>query len=203
MNLYGFIASVIGSLAWPLLIAWIVLLLLRRSKSLEDLIQKVRKYVKSIKMGALELTFQDAREDAEAVAVERGTPLPDQGPLNDKLLQLASINPALAVVEIWKDLEAEIISLIQHNGMMRFTRPTHFMRVLAEKKKITRNELALYERLRSIRNEAVHSRDPQPLTVAEISEYRSFVSALIARFQQIKAEPGYIDVPMPENKPSI
>ena len=195
MNLYAFIASLVSSLAWPVLVGIILLLLVRRSENLADLIHTVRKYVKTVKVGSIELTLQDARQDAEAIAVERGEPLTAEVPASDKLMQLAQLDPALAVVDIWKELEAEIIKLIQHNGMMRFTSPVHFMKVLADQKKITKSELMLYNHLRKIRNEAVHSRDPMALTLAEVLEYRGLVSALIERFEKIMASPEYINLP--------
>jgi hypothetical protein len=195
LNLYAFVASLVSSLAWPVLVGIILLLLVRRSENLADLIQTVRKYVKTVKVGSIELTLQDARQDAEAIAVERGEPLATEVPANDKLMQLAQLDPALAVVDIWKELEAEIIKLIQHNGMMRFTSPVHFMKALADQKKITKSELMLYNHLRKIRNEAVHSRDPMALTLAEVLEYRSLVSALIERFEKIRASPEYINLP--------
>jgi len=199
LNLYAFIASLVSSLAWPVLVGMILLALLRHRENLAGLIQIIRKYVKTVKVGSIELTLQDARQDAEAIAVERGEPLAAEVPADDRLMRLAQLDPALAVVDVWKELEGAIIKLIQHNGMVRFTNPAHFMKVLADERKITKSELMLYNHLRKIRNEAVHSRDPMALTLAEVLEYRTLVSALVDRLEKLRASREYIDVPMKDD----
>lgn len=190
MNLYGFLASVVGSVAWPVTIVFCVLFLSKNGRN-------ILKFVKTIRYGDLELTLQDARRDAEAIQIETGQPARPATEADDKILRLAEINPPAAVIEIWKSLEAKLIQLIQHNGMIRFTRPEHFMKVLVDQKRISATELELFQRLRKIRNDSVHSRDPRALTVAEVLDYKSFVETLVTRLDQIMREPGYIRVPMP------
>jgi len=198
MNLYAFIASLVSSLAWPALIAWLVWLLMRNGHTLDGLVQAIRKYVKSVKVGSVELTLQDARKEAEEVAAEQGTSLTEQVPETGDEALLTQAAPAFMVLEIWKQLEAEIIQLQQHNGLVRFTSPASFMKLLWDRKKVTDSEYRLFMTLREIRNQVVHSRETQPITPAEVVEYRTFVATLIRRFEKIKQEPGYIDLPKKE-----
>ena len=153
------------------------------------------RFVKTIRYGDIEVTFQDARHDFEVIQVQRG---PVESPAleaDNKILRLAEIDPGVAVIEIWKGLEEKLIQLIQHNGMMRFTTPDKFMKVLHDQKKISTTELELFQRLRKIRNESVHSRASQSLTVAEVLEYKNFVDTFLSVLELIRMEPGYIDLP--------
>lgn len=195
MNFYALIASLVSSLAWPALIAWIIWLLLRGGYRLDGLIQTIRKYVKSVKVGSVELTLQDARKEAEEVAAEQGESLGEAAPPAGEAAILTETAPAYMVLEIWKLLETEIVRLQQHNGLVRFTTPSSFMKLLRDKKKITDSEYRLFMTLREIRNQVVHSREPQPITPTEVVEYRTFVATLIRRFEKLKEELGYIDLP--------
>mgnify|MGYP003648576918 CR=1 FL=1 len=157
------------------------------------------RFVKAIRYKDFEVTmredFNEARLDAEQVKLEIGDAEPINLNPNDKIIQLAKIDRGIAIVEIWKNLEVEITRLIQHNGLMRYTNPFKFVEHLAEVGKITSRDLSLFRNLRKIRNESVHSHNSSELTMAEVLEFRDFVEVLAKRFESIKSEPGYIEVP--------
>lgn len=148
---------------------------------------------KALRWGGAEIKLRAARKEAEAVAAEQGKPLGDQlSPPSEEFLRRAEDNPAIAVLDIWKELETAVFKFQQDNNV-RWTTVTGFMRTLRDFDKLTGREYRLFETLRSIRNAVVHSHDRMPITVAEVIEYRSFVAALIARLEQVKVEAAGTD----------
>ncbi|MBN9556323.1 MAG: DUF2292 domain-containing protein [Alphaproteobacteria bacterium] len=191
MGVLQFLAAVVQALAWPALALFFFLFVAKRSSHLI-------RFVKSIRYGDIEITLQDARKEVELLKLERGVTLVSELETDDKILRLAEIDPSVAIVEVWKKLEAKVIQLIQYNGLIRFTRPDLFVQRLYKLGKISTNELELFQRLHNIRNESVHARPSSAPTIAQVIEYRDFVEAFIARLEQIRNEPGHIDLPPKE-----
>jgi hypothetical protein len=146
----------------------------------------------------VEIAFKEdfaVARDAAMLAKGEAGPAGDAEEIGaEKIIQLAKIDPAVAIIEIWRQLETEIYSLIAHNGMMRFTTPTRFVQHLAKLGKISEVDYDLFKRLQNIRNSAVHS-GPAKVTLAEVVEFKEFIGVLTKKFDQIKSEPGDINVP--------
>jgi hypothetical protein len=115
----------------------------------------------------------------------------------EKVLRLADIDTSIAIIEVWRRIEQAIIGLVQHNGLVRFTAPAKFMEHLATLGKLTPGDIALFRKLRDIRNASVHGHDRYVLSKAEVLEFSTFVDLLIGKLDEIKQQPGYIDVPRP------
>ena len=196
MDVLTFIANVIGSLAWPVTVGAVVYVLLHNGR-------KIALFVKSIKYKDIEVTLRDDFEKATTIAegIRATLPAPKEpaaiaAPLaDDELMRIAAIDPGLAVLRSWQKLEAKITQLIQHNGLMRYVTPQKFIQRLLHLEKLTSQDLELYNRLRSIRNEVVHGNDQKrTLSLAEVAEYDSLVDTLVERLEQIRNEPGYVDI---------
>lgn len=191
MNTFAFVASVIGSLAWPITLLIVVILFLKNGS-------RVAKFVKSIRFKDFELTLRDNLEKARIVAesVEVGLVSPpssgERDESEDKVLALAQIDTGVAILKSWQKLESALIRMRQHNGLMRFTTNSSIVQRLFESKKINESDLALFNQLRSIRNAVVHSQK-RSISIAEVVEYDQFVKTLGRRLEEIQAEPGYID----------
>ena len=188
MDTLTFISAILDAVIWPLLIFVLALVALNKAPMLASLI-------KNIRYKEVEITFQDARKKLERTSL--GLRLAEMPPLdpNDKIFKLAAIDTGAAIMEIWKSLEAVLVTLIQHNGMMRFTNPTKFVDVLCTEGKISEEERALFHSLRHLRNKSVHAFPGNSPTIAEVLEFQDFVSAFSDRLEQIKQEPGYITIP--------
>jgi len=190
MDVLTFIATIVGHLAWPTVLVVGVVFVSRRAGQLSRFIKKVR-------YGDFEIEIREqldaARGTVEQIeAISAPTALAPIQP-DDRLLELARIDPGIAMVDVWRSLEDEIIKLMQHNGLMRFTNPVRFVRKLAALGKISPEQLKLFERLRSIRNSAVHSSWNAPeIALGEVLEFRELVGVLTRRFQEIALEPNYI-----------
>jgi hypothetical protein len=193
VNTLAFIASVIGSLAWPVTLLIVILILLRNGTQLA-------KFVKTIRFKDFELTLRSEFEKARTIAeeIEVGLALPpvrgEREESEDKVLALAQIDPGVAVLKSWQKLEEKLTSLIQHNGLIRVLNRESFVDRLVQLNKISATEKLLFERLRIIRDIVVHgSKDGRSMSVAEVVEYDQLVDTLVRRLQQIQEEPGYID----------
>jgi flagellar biosynthesis/type III secretory pathway chaperone len=191
LNTLAFVASIIGSVAWPVTLLIVVVVLLRNGA-------RLAKFVKSIRFKDFELTLRDNLEKARIVAesVEVGLVSPpssrEREESEDKVLALAQIDTGVAILKSWQKLESALIRLRQHNGLMRFKTNSSIVQRLFELKKINESDLALFDQLRSIRNAVVHSHK-RYISVAEVMEYDQFVNTLGRRLEEIQAEPGYID----------
>lgn len=191
MDPLTFIAALVGHLIWPVTALVLILVVLRR-------LPKLAKFIKAVRYRDLELTlredFSEARALVDQITIQRQQ-LPAADAPDDKLLQLIEIDPSIAVIHIWRRLEREIIGLMQHNGLMRYTTPVKFFEHLAKLGKLSENDLVLFRKLRDIRNASVHAYPGRSLSPAEVLEFNNFVDLLIATFEAIKAEPGYINIP--------
>ena len=164
MDTLTFISKLVEHLAVPCAGLIALKILLNRA-------HQISQFVKSIRYKDIEISLKDEFEKAkEAVdTIEISNPAEVSSSLsrlgfqeNDKILQLAEIDPGIAIAEIWKNIEGTIIKLMQHNGLMRFTRPEKLIEWLASNKKIGQTEADLFLRLRKIRNAAVHSGTSTP-----------------------------------------
>lgn len=162
--------------------------------------RKIAGLIKSIRYGEFEVELHEhvaeARDAAEQIRVQRQSEAAERTQ-PDAFHRLAEIDPSVAVISEWRRLEHAIVELIQHNGLMRFTTPSKFVEYLGSIGKLLDSEVALYGRLRSIRNAVVHLYFDQSLSKGEAAEYSDSVELLVDRMNEILAEPGYIDVPRP------
>lgn len=192
MDSLTFISNLARDLAWPITTLVVLIIALRQLPNL-------RRFVKAIRYKDMEVTlreeFDGAREVAETVKALTGPETKPEETQTDRIVQLAQIDPAIALIEIWRKLETEVVSLIQHNGLMRYTSPVKLVEQLGKIGKLSEEEVTLFRRLREIRNVSVHAQDTNAVTLAEVIEFRDFVNVLIRKFDQIKNEPGYIDIP--------
>ena len=193
MNWGDFTLSIVEHWAWPITVLIILAVVLRKGK-------EIAKFVKSVRYGDLEVELKQevaaAGTTAEEVRIQRGETPSDN--TNDKTARrLAEIDPSVAVISEWRRLEHAVIGLIQHNGMMRFTTPRKFIEYLGSIGKLLDAEVVLYKRLNAIRNAAVHLYFDETVSKGQAAEYSDSVGLLIDRIDAIRAEPGYITVPIP------
>ena len=191
MNQYEFIATMVGHLTWPvmtLIIIGIVLLRLRW----------VLSFIKDIKYKDLELSIREelteARVVAESLEAERD-PAQLSNTEPDKISRLVEIDQSIAIIEIWRRLERQIIKLIQHNGFMRFMSPTKFVEYLVKIGKLSDLDLVLFRKLREIRNASVHAQSAEALSKGGVFEFERFVELLIGKLEAIRREPTYLNLP--------
>jgi hypothetical protein len=198
MGFWEFLAKMIDSLAWPSLAAYVVYLLRGHGHELIRFVEKIR--VKDFEV-TLRQNFEEGREAAEQVRSE--TNINTFGTAETSTLTTASKialeagRPDVAILDVWKTVEQELTKIIQHEGMMRWVSPGNLIHWAHQKGLISNADRELFDRLRRIRNEVVHSNDVRKLSNAEVYEFADLASVLIARLKEIE-EPlkGY---PLPKD----
>lgn len=155
----GFLASVIGSLAWPVALAFCVYLFRKR---LEQLLPLLR-----VKRGEFEFSFRLDEVEKDAAAIpETGTdqklaPTPEE---KTKFENIAKLNPRAAILDKRNELEDALMNAVERSGQP----VPRAMSMLGSIRLLRNNQLlkpplgALLEDLRVLGNNAAHDRNFQP-----------------------------------------
>lgn len=159
------IASLVASLAWPIAVLFGIYLL---RSSLSTLLSSVR----SLRYGRLGVDFRDALRRAERAASLAGAGTSsDAAPaeidrnvfleIEREIADLLRVSPSAAVAVAWTAVERSLLRARERLGIEAtgLTRPSmsRLIRDLALRGQIGTAEADLLDRLRRIRNEAVHS----------------------------------------------
>lgn len=156
MDALTFIIEIVKALGWPVATIALVMMLRKEIKALLPL-------VKRLKAGPVEAEFDREVKELKATAEAQLPPVTQTQAVTtqrQKLLQLAEINPRSAVIEAWQDVEFAARRFLQSQSAPITERepqsPVALLRGLNRYEVLTRDEVALFNDLRSLRNEAVH-----------------------------------------------
>lgn len=165
MDWLTFISKVVESLAWPSLFL-MVLLIIR--KELPEIARSLRRF----KYKDVELEFG---ESAKAIASETKEAIPN--PADDVLIpveskvnaesrleSIADIAPRAAILEAWLLVEAAAADVIQKKNLSPisvYPGPLQLRQRLEKANILNSRQLAVFEELRKLRNDAVHIPDAQ------------------------------------------
>ena len=197
MDILSFIASLIGSLSWP--IAILILILVFR-KSLSKIIEGI--HLKRIKRGDIEIDFD--RELNELKNQVKVLQLPEQkkgmlsfdnevktlSATDDQIELISQINPSAAIALVWSNVVMELQSTILrlaisadyplHNSALKN------IQFLKETSYIDENTCLVLKKLRTFRNEAVHSMYDSRMTVSEVDEYNQLTKMILRKLKSLK-----------------
>ncbi len=186
MDWLTFITKMTEALAWP--VAGIVILVILR-KHVAALVPHLRR----VKAGPLEAEFERELQELRAAAEVKPAAVAVQSTLSTReqvLFQLAEINPRSAILEAWQHVEVaarkRVLELGLHeNGPER--RPIlDAYRSLAKAKVLSMEGLALFNDLRSLRNQAAHVEEFNPTKVAAV-DYVNLCKQLVSQIEVSKA----------------
>ena len=145
-------------------------------------------FIRKLKAGPLEAEFE--REVKELKSEAAGAlPPPEPKALGDKaqrLFQLAEISPRAAVLEAWQGVEfAARRAVLQRAGspIPDVSSPLRVLRELSQLQLLSPEDVALFQDLRGLRNQATHSPDFNPSYEA-VSNYLQLAGALQARLEK-------------------
>jgi hypothetical protein len=163
-----FIASIIGSVAWPLAVLTIAVIFRKPLTRVLSLIKKIGAAGVSVELAEQVAAVRDAGELVEA---EEGTQPPDVIALDPAILQLAKTFPEAALVQAFKELEGVILQIRarlpddkQHRTL------NEVLKALAAKKYITDSVVALFQKVREARNTVAHARGEDEMSFGEAIE---------------------------------
>jgi len=168
MDTLTFVAKVIDALAWPVATVVLVALLRREIKALLP-------FVKRLKAGPLEAEFERELQELRTVVESQVAPPPAEkqlSPQEQKLLQLADINPRSAILEAWQGVEASARRLVYERGLYVAgpeSRPLFDVyRAVSKSGLVPVEDMVLFNELRSLRNQAAHVEDFNPTKEAAL-----------------------------------
>lgn len=184
MDIYTFFTKIVDSLVWPALILFILL----RYKSI---LLKLIESLSSLKVGEY---FNATFSQHAAKAAELSEELPEvtsekQLTQEEKLLELP---PSLAILDAWKLVEQSIIDFVERSNLspssivrMKELRtvPMRIIESLESHGFLTSSEAEFYKKLRSMRNEIVHS--PYGVTPSK-QDAENYVKSAIALINLIE-----------------
>lgn len=179
MDWLTFFAKIIESLVWPASLVWVLYFFIYKNGT------KIARLVKSIKYKDLEVSF---RIDEAIKEAEKTLPVNQKPLTEDEISQvekIAKINPALAIIEIWRTLEIEV------SKITAFAHPTgkwiagDFISTLQRNELIKSSEANLLRKLKEVRNAAVHTNYGDRITLPEIMEYKFLTDALVTKLKKI------------------
>ncbi len=184
MNALEFLASVVGSIAWPGTVLALVFLLREPLKGLLPLLQRLRYKELEIEFG------QGVREvNAEVAAELPASSQPALPPASEQpvLEKLAELSPRSAVLEAWRDVESAALDAARSLGAESFRSSTlsyQALRTLEQSEKLDRGIVSLLRDLRGLRNQAAHAPD-FALSPASALEYAAAAQRVAAYLRGI------------------
>ena len=156
MDTLTFASELVKALAWPAVGLTIVLALRSEIKALLPLVKK-------LKAGPVEAEFDREVRELAREAEGQIPPAPSvalTSPEREKLLQLAALNPRSAIIEAWHNVEFAARRVVEARDPSITARELQsssaLLRSLNRHEILSRDEVALYNELRALRNQAVH-----------------------------------------------
>jgi hypothetical protein len=160
-----FIASVVGSLAWPIAVVVIVHIFKDRLRLLIGHIKKIGAAGVNVELSE---KVEEAIDAGEVVQVEKGISAPDIAGLDPTLLQLAKSFPEAALIQSFKELEALILQIRERMPDARPYRNLYeVLKALEKLEFIPSSAIALFQSLREARNAAAHGKGEEELSSSE------------------------------------
>lgn len=181
-----FIASLISSLAWPtavLVLAWMFRSSLDRLLSGD--IKRWKAGAAGVEIEYWDRTIAEAREE---LAQDRAlTPseigAPDEGPpeFRDEMIELAAISPRSAVMESFRRVELQLLSMLESAGIEQ-ARPTG-ARTMAEtalqRGLVTEATVEAIRGMTTLRNLAAHGHDDSEIDHVRALEFIDLAEAVL------------------------
>ena len=188
MDWLTFIASIVGSLAWPSVVVGVLLFL---RKELPSIVRSLRK----LKFRDVEMEFGEA---AKALAAETKLAVPTSGvdftilgqsynAVLNRLNDLAEISPRATILEAWLLVETSAANYLgKHHDALRATYPgpLRILEGLRQAEVLTLPQEAAFEHLRRLRNDAVHTPEAE-FTSKSVSNYVESALAMTAYLEGI------------------
>lgn len=180
MDVRSFISELVSSVAWPLTVIGVAILL---RPSLASLLADV----KELRFRGLEATFErdlaTARriaDEAEDVAEVISMPMSTQ---DERLVRLAEISPRAIIIEAWAELESAARSALSANQGQRPPTAGILGDLLLERGVFDEAGFQIYSILRALRNRVAHEAE-YSLAAGEALEYAGLARSLAERLRE-------------------
>lgn len=178
-----FTASVIGSMAWPVTIIAIFFIL-------KNYLPAIFPFIERFKYKDFEVEFRKSVQEL-AEKSQTALPAPDDeqaaAPRN-RLYVLAELSPRSAILEAWLQVETAAAESLQAKdpdltNKVRMLAPLRLGEMLNRREIINGAQKEIFNRLRDLRNKAVHIGDAT-FDPGEVTEYINLASSLASQIRR-------------------
>jgi hypothetical protein len=177
MNFWEFLASVIGSIAWPTAIVVSVWMFREKLGELMPLLRlKYKDFEASFKLDQAEkeaATLPPAPADALPTKEEK-----------DKFQQLAELSPQAAIVEVRRDIEETLRKFAKSHNLTSSTpnSAASLIRLLRQHDLIDHSSANVLDTLRGIGNQAAHS-NSSDYSIEDALRYKELADLVLAQLR--------------------
>lgn len=187
-SILSLIKSIIASLAWPVAIIFIALIL---KKNLLELLKRINK----IKYKDAEFSFilSEAILDAKTADLKIDKAENIFGNNFDDLIRVAKILPSSAIPIAWISIESSMTELIKKSGLapdfdIKFS-PYKNLQFLLSNQLIDNESYQLIDKLRRLRNQIAHSEiDEESIKLNDAMEYIRLSNAVVEKLKNTSAK---------------
>ncbi len=192
MDWKQFFASLVGSLAWPVVVVSLLILLRRQLAGMAERLEELT--LPGGAKASFDRHLHAAQTQSEKIIVPQVAAT--ESPFVSDEAQLANKFPEAAVSEAFRHLEV-LIQLIKLHMPMLPVRATSLsiVQTLLDLQKINENEYELYKSLREARNSAVHARTR--LTPGEAFEFQQRADIMATVLKRVTKDLQGIEIETP------
>ena len=170
MNILEFISKIIESIAWPVSIIILGIVLKNPIKSLIPLLTKLKYKDIELQFGN-DLTNLTEKVNQELANVQNK---PETDDLRERTMSIIQVSPKSAIIEVWRDLERVIVGISTRNKVdldrNLLKKPIKLAETLLKEKLIDETQYSIIEDMRILRNKVVHYEKEQ-ITAENALEY--------------------------------
>ncbi|MBF9142051.1 hypothetical protein [Hymenobacter properus] len=191
-DVFGFIQSLVASIAWPVTAIVIALLL---KKPIQDAINRLNKFKYGDAEASFERELQNLKDTAEAANIVYDERAEIKVALNKTLLeevqQVASISPSAAIPLAWSQVESEITDLTYRTAISpdspSYNSPSKNVELLKKEGYLDLETYQTIVSMRQLRNSVAHSYTSGiKVSVQEAIEYGKLAEAVSKRLKEIR-----------------
>jgi hypothetical protein len=178
MDWKTFVSNLIDSLAWPVALGVMVWILKKPLTGLLSIVGRLKYKDFEIEFSRSVKDLVKKSEDAELPSVMSG----EEGERDfERLYTLAEVSPRSAIIEAWLKVENVAAEVIQKKGLAEFGRtpvgPLRLGKLLQKARILSNSEMEVFNKLRYLRNEAVHVEDAK-FQPSEVASYLDTAEAM-------------------------
>jgi hypothetical protein len=182
MDWKSFIASMVGSLAWPIVVLTLLILL---RKNLGALAERIEEFSFGGAKAVFRKNLAEARERELSLRAHSDIK-PSNILTKPDLAEFMTSYPDLAVIDAFRDVEELLIATRDALDLPAQMNLPTIVRKLMERQLINRETAQLFENLRRARNAAAHQRGS--ITPGEATDFKDSAAVLRQVFSDVLAK---------------
>ena len=163
MDTLTFISNMINAFSWPLAVLVIIILIRKPLFQLIPLVRELKYKDLNIKFGEELEELTDQADEANLPPVRLSEEMiiefTPEADFWESIEKISDISPRAAIVEAWRRVEWALHDYFRNNNIEIPRSYQAKLRILKEQKDLPASFFSIFDKLRLLRNKAVHARD--------------------------------------------